>query len=98
MVVAEALAPPPLVVDRLSTDVLTLMVPLFVSTMRPLPPRPVDVISPAPVIVLPADEEVSRMMPPLAVTAPATAILLLFVMDNVPLPSVIEVTESARPD
>ena len=85
-------------VVRASTDVATLIVPLLVLAVSPLPPRPVDVIKPAPVIVLDTPEEVSNVTPPLALSAPATAILLLLVKLKVALPPVTPVTEMARPD
>ena len=72
--------------------------PLFDLTVKPLPARPVDVINPAPVMVLAAPLLLSRVTPPLALTAPATAILLLFVSENVPLPAVADEIEMARPD
>ena len=81
-----------------STAVVSVMAPLLDVAVSPLPPRPVDVITPAPVIVLAAAELVFSDTPPLAVTAPATTMLLLLVSVKEPAPSVTDEREMLRPN
>ena len=90
--------PPPFVDVSASTLVDRLIVPLLVVTDKLLPPRPVDVIKPAPVIDFVEPALAFRVTPPFAVSAPATAILLLLVRLKEPAPSVTELIEIGNPD
>jgi hypothetical protein len=98
MVVAELFAAPPLVVDKASMEVLTLIAPLLVLMVAPLPPAPDEERVPAPLMVLPAALLVFKVMPPLADTLPVTLMLSLSESEKEPLPLVTEVMTTALPD
>ena len=85
MFAMDALAPPPFVSVRASIEVLRLTVPLFVRTVSPLAPRPVDVISPLPVIDFAEPELVLSVTPPLAVRAADTEMVPGVTSENEPL-------------